>query len=96
MIAVREKKQIPLGKVVITPPAEALLREAGKTLKEFLDLHAAGDWGDVPGDDWANNDDAVDNGGMLHSVYTIHGQDRIWIITESDRSVTTILLPGDY
>ena len=96
MIAIREKKNIPLGRLVITPPAESLLRKAGKSCQRFLDRHASGDWGDIPSDDWANNDDAVDNGGILHSAYTVHGQDRIWIITESDRSVTTILLPDDY
>ncbi|MFC1461669.1 hypothetical protein ACFLQR_04045 [Verrucomicrobiota bacterium] len=96
MIAIREKKRFLLGRVVITPPAEALLREAGKSHQEFLDRHAAGDWGDIPGDDWANNDDGIDSKGMLHSAYKVRGQDCIRIITESDRSATTILLPDDY
>lgn len=96
MIAIREKKQFPLGQVVVTPPAEALLKEAGKTHKEFLDRHAAGDWGEIPPDDWANNDDGINSKGMLHSVYKVRGQDCIWIITEPDRSATTILLPDDY
>jgi len=68
MIAIREKKQFPLGQVVITPPAEALLQEAGKTHKEFLDRHAGGDWGDVAGDDWATNDDGINGKRMLHSL----------------------------
>lgn len=67
MIAIREKKLFSLGQVVITPPAEALLQEAGKTHKEFLDRHAGGDWGEIPPDDWANNDDGINGKGMLHS-----------------------------
>jgi hypothetical protein len=110
MIAVIKKKQVPLGQVVITPPAEALLQEAGKTLKEFRDRHATGDWGEIEDEDWDGNEEAFATGGRLMSVYKVNSATTIWtcpavamgrrgrrrIITESDRSATTILLPDDY
>ena len=55
MIAVRERKSFHLGQVLITPPAEAVLDEAGRTFQEFLDRHASGDWGEIDVDDWNAN-----------------------------------------
>ena len=96
MIAIRETKRFPLGKVLITPPAEAVLQEAGRTLKEFLDRHASGDWGEVDGDDWDGNEESLSSGGRLMSVYAVTGTQKVWIITEADRACTTVLLPDDY
>lgn len=53
------------------------------------------DWGDVCEDDWKANDDAIDNDERLLAAYTLQGE-KIWVITEWDRSVTTILLPSEY
>lgn len=60
-----------------------------------LDRHHAGDWGDVGEDDKRENDFSIENGLRVLSAYTIEGV-KIWIITEADRSVTTILFPEDY
>ena len=95
MIAIREKKSFPLGQVLITPPAEAVLQEAGRTFQEFLDRHASGDWGEIDVDDWNANEDALTSGARLMSVYAVTEKQKVWIITESDRSVT-LLLPNDY
>ena len=96
MIAIREKKSFPLGQVLITPPAEAILQEASRTFQEFLDRHASGDWGEIDVDDWNANEDALTSGARLMSVYTVTDKQKIWIITESDRSATTLILPDDY
>ena len=61
-----------------------------------LALHASGDWGDMEEEDKALNDEALaNNDGRLFSAYNI-GEKRVWIITESDRSSTTVLLPDEY
>jgi hypothetical protein len=58
--------------------------------------HSEGDWGDVSADDWKANDDALTSGERLFSAYDIGAGKRIWIITEADRSSTTVLLPDEY
>ena len=60
-----------------------------------LRRHASGDWGDLCPEDTLANDAALHHGGRLFSAYG-QGADRFWIITEADRSVTTVLLPEDY
>lgn len=87
--------RFPLGHVVATPDALALLERHGANARDLLSRHQQGDWGDVDREDAAMNDHAIDNGERTFSVYAL-GNDRIWIITECDRSVTTILLPEDY
>ena len=96
MIAVRERKSFHLGQVLITPPAEAVLQEAGRTFQEFLDRHASGDWGEIDVDDWNANEEALTSGARLMSVYGVNEKQKIWIITEADRSATTLLLPDNY
>src|SRR6476620_8133171 len=59
--------------------------------------HLRGDWGLCDLEDWKTNDDALKNGGRLMSVYPLPNEaGDFWIITEHDRSVTTMLLPSDY
>jgi hypothetical protein len=85
-----------LGTVVATPGAlEALIlvRESPAT---FLARHAVGDWGDLGEDDRRENDRSLDYGCRLLSAYQLPDGSKIWIITEADRSSTTILLPGEY
>lgn len=89
------KLRFPLGNVVATPDALALLERHSANALDFLARHQQGDWGDVDKEDAAMNDHAVDNGERTFSVYALR-RDQIWIITERDRSVTTILLPKDY
>jgi hypothetical protein len=84
-----------LGKVVITPGAEALLKKLDKNGDEFVHRHVRGDWGDLCDEDWKHNDDAMLGGDRLLSSYG-EGDDKLWIITEWDRSVTTLLTPEEY
>lgn len=58
--------------------------------------HLCGDWGDVDAEDWAANDRALAEGARLLSAYRTKAGTKFWIITEGDRSMTTLLLPSDY
>lgn len=73
--------------------------QAADPMAQVLPLvlrHSTGDWGDVEREDWAANDDALVNGGRLFSAYQLTATARVWIITEADRSATTVLLPDEY
>jgi len=94
MIAVN--KPFPLGQVLATPAALALLGKCGESPSEFLDRHVRGDWGEVDEHDRQANEDALVDGERLLSAYRTKLGEKIWIITEADRSATTILLPDDY
>ena len=85
--------RFPLGQLAIT--ANASLRLATEEVFTALRRHASGDWGDVYPEDALANDTALRDGGRLFSAYG-QGASRVWIITEADRSVTTVLLPDDY
>jgi hypothetical protein len=87
--------QLPLGRVVATPGALKLLREVGEDLFDYLARHATGDWGDLCAFDLRQNEIALRDGYRVFSSYEISAG-RVWIITEADRSVTTILLPEEY
>lgn len=86
----------PLGLVVATPGALAALYEAGQTPVEFLWRHSQGDWGDLPAEDVQENELSLTQGFRLLSAYTLATGQRLWIITEADRSVSTLLLPHEY
>lgn len=87
----------PLGRTVATPGALAALQDAGQSAMTFLMQHVRGDWGDVPPEDAAANEAALRDGERIFSAYQLpKTETRIWIITEWDRSVTTILLPEEY
>jgi hypothetical protein len=93
--SIQQKVRFPLGQVVATPGAVGL----DVDFSRFLDRHSCGDWGIVDEEDWAANDAALRDGGRLVSSYNvIHrtGNTIVWIITEADRSRTTVLLPEDY
>ena len=96
MIATLKKISLPLGRVVATPGALEEITKAGQSPTEFLDRHIKGDWGEVDGDDWATNDQALEDGERILSAYRTKDDVRIWVITEWDRSSTCILLPGEY
>jgi hypothetical protein len=85
-----------LGHLVATPNALRALRESGHAASEFLRRHAAGDWGEVDGHDFKQNQIALREGGRLLSSYQTRKGETLWIITEADHSATTILLPCDY
>ena len=86
---------LTLGRVVATPGALNLLMDAGEDAFEYLARHASGDWGELCTFDRRQNERAVRNGHRILSCYPV-GAERVWIITEADRSVTTILLPEEY
>jgi hypothetical protein len=86
----------PLGQVVATPGALEALQEAGKNPVEYVRRHAQGDWGDVPPEDQQANQQALLDGSRLFSAYQVTASLKIWVITEWDRSATTVLLPSEY
>jgi hypothetical protein len=86
-------RKFPLGQVVITSNAAGRLDSAA--VNEGLRRHAAGDWGDICPEDASENELSLKEGFRLLSVYGT-GERRFWIITEADRSVTTVLMPEDY
>lgn len=86
----------PLGMVVGTPGAVRALQKAGQQSAEFLDRHVNGDWGDIPEEDRKENEFSLQHGFRILSAYTTGAGDRIWILTEADRSATMILLQHEY
>ena len=88
--------RFPLGRVGATPGAILALEKAEQLPAEFLDRHVNGDWGEVPDEDKQENELSVDQGFRIFSAYTTSAGEKIWIITEADRSATTIMLPQEY
>jgi hypothetical protein len=86
---------LPLGRVVATPGALRLLMEARAHPFDYLARHATGDWGELCAFDRRQNEIALRDGLRVLSSYDVSAE-RVWIITEADRSVTTILLPEEY
>ena len=86
---------LSLGRVLTTPGALRILDESGGCALDLLVRHASGDWDDLCASDRCENGLALRHGRRVLSSYAV-GNDRIWVITEADRSVTTILLPEEY
>jgi hypothetical protein len=99
---------VPLGRLVCTRAVNDAVADHLGFAELALDAirrHAAGDWGDVPPEDWRANNRSLDDGTRLLSAYRLPEamrdaisapDDRLWIITEADRSVTTLLWPSEY
>ena len=86
----------PLGRLVATPGAIDLIRSAGEDLlPTLLKRHQSGDWGDVLEEDARENEVSVRHGFRIVSSYRVAGE-KLWVIAESDRSATTLLLPSEY
>ena len=90
----------PLGRVVITTNLKAMLQEANPARWEavligLISRHRCGDWGDLDEEDKRRNDLALDRGFRIFSAYQTGSDVKVWIITEGDRSVTTVLVPED-
>ena len=85
-----------LGETFITPGAQEALDIAGETPIQFLRRHMSADWGEVSEDDAKENELSLTDGFRLLSAYRTAKGQKIWIITEADRSATTILLPSEY
>ena len=88
--------RFPLGQTYITPGAEEALMIAGQTGIEFLRRHMSNDWGDLSDEDVRENELSLKEGFRLLSAYRTAKGQKLWIITEADRSATTILLPDEY
>ena len=88
------KVKFDLGQVVITTNAHNKLNQVD--VQFALYRHAKGDWGNMPEEDKQTNEEALQLGNRLMSEYLDRAKTKFWIITEADRSATTILLPEDY
>lgn len=88
------RSYVPLGRVVITSNAQDIL--SGADINTGLSRHQSGDWGKVSKADWQANDNALKSGERILSSYTDASGKTFWIITEADRSHTTVLMPDDY
>ena len=96
MADVVRKALFQLGQVVATPGALAVLLRASQVPAEFLGRHVAGDWGEVPEEDKRENEFSLLHGTRIQSAYRTKLGERLWILTEADRSLTTVLLPEEY
>lgn len=83
-----------LGQLVMTPGVKEAV--APSEMMRAVRRHARGDWGDIKREDQASNDRAVKEGDRLLSSYTTKAGTVFWVITEADRSATTLLLPDEY
>ena len=88
-----------MGRLVVTRGVNDLIGNNNKFaihVHESLERHSRADWGDLCEEDRNCNELALENGDRLFSVYKLEGLPTIWIITEWDRSVTTVLFPDEY
>ena len=88
------QRSFDLGQLVITPAAQEALPRS--EVCDALARHSRGDWGDVCAEDWEANEEALREDARILSAYHSTGGIKFWIITEGDRSATTVLLPDDY
>lgn len=91
----RDRPLFPLGKIVATPDVLDHFVTNGIDLAPYIHSHTCGLWGDVPPEDARENDFSVLNGFRVLSAFIVAGA-RVWIITEADRSSTTLLFPSEY
>ena len=85
-----------LGRIVATPGALRALERAQESAAVFLARHAVGDWGELDREDVRENEYSLAHGFRLLSSYMTAAGEKLWIITEADRSATTLLLPNEY
>ena len=94
------KELFLLGRTVATPAALAALEGTGVSPASLLARHHQGDWGDLCVEDAEANHFALEEGARIFSSYQVSATDsgsfKVWVITEADRSATTVLLPEDY
>ncbi len=91
-----DKPLFDLGFLTATPGALLALRRTHTSAWSLLARHITGDWGDLDAEDKAENDFSVREGFRILSAYHLPDGTKVWLITEADRSVTTILLPEEY
>ena len=86
----------PLGLLVATPGALKILQANGVIPMRLIARHGLGDWGNVGPDDARANDNALHSGARILSSYQLADGAQVWVITEADRSSTTVLIPSEY
>ena len=87
-----ERARFSLGQVVATPGALDELKQSGQTPSEILSRHQTGDWGQIPDEDRTENELSVKEGFRILSAYELTTGEKVWVITEADRSATTIFV----
>jgi len=90
------KSLFPLGRIVATPGAIDALRQANQWPDHFLNRHVTGDWGELENEDKAENEHSLQRGLRILSSYITAAGEKLWVITEADRSSTTLLRPEEY
>jgi hypothetical protein len=90
------KARFQLGRLVSTQGALSSLEQAGQSPLDFIRRHLSGDWGDLSEEDKRENEFSVDKELRIFSAYHTAKGEKIWVITEADRSTTTILRPSEY
>ena len=85
-----------MGRVLATRGALTTLATAAVEPSVLLARHAIGDWGDISEADWKENELSLNHGFLLISSYRLSGGTKVWVVTEADRSTTTLLLPSEY
>ncbi|NKA93526.1 plasmid related protein [Ralstonia solanacearum] len=88
--------RLRLGQLLATPAAVAALSVAGVSVFKLLNRHARGDWGDLSEENHQQNNLAAMSGQRVLSSYLLSTGQKVWVVTEWDRSMTTVLLPDDY
>jgi hypothetical protein len=91
-----DRPKFRLGQLVATPGALRTIAESGEDPLTLIRRHQSGDWGEVPAKDARENEVSLQHGFRLLSAYTLMTGVTIWILTEADRSATTILRPEKY
>jgi hypothetical protein len=90
------KPLFDLGQLVATPGALAALEKTGQSPLEFVSRHVTGDWGELSEEDRKENQLSLERGFRLLSSYRTNANEVVWVVTEGNRSHTTLLLPEEY
>jgi len=90
------RPRLKLGRIFVTPAALAVLQATDVSIFDLLLRHLRGDWGDISETDRQQNELSLTAGLRILSSYPLRSDCKVWVITEWDRSATTVLLPGDY
>jgi hypothetical protein len=93
---VERSPKFSLGRLFATPGAIKAFHGSNHDLVHLLMRHQSGDWGELDPQDAVENELSLRKGFRILSVYTLPNGAKVWIITEADRSATTILLPSEY
>jgi hypothetical protein len=94
MIAFDRGPRFESGEIIVT--ADAARTIPPLDIKTALTRHLRGDWGDLGPEDRQRNDETLERGGTLASIFTASNGTKFYVLTEADRSATTILLPEEY